>query len=81
MTLTFDLATWFLFATHHFFIMIISANYFEIPPCTDKVFPDTNRFHGSLCKTLSANCDLDLRPSDIFLFAKQCLVMIIIFAE
>ena len=65
-TLTFDLATWFLHMTHHLVIIIICTvpSNFQIPPCHTKLWADTNRFHGSR-RTSSANCDLDFWPSNM----------------
>ena len=48
-TLTYNLATWFLFAKHHFIMMIVCANlFFKIPPW-QSYWPNTKRFHWSLC--------------------------------
>ena len=40
-TLTFDPATLFLLETHRYVIMMICANYFQIPSCTATLWPDT----------------------------------------
>ena len=55
-TLTFDLATWFLHATLCL-VMIICAKYCSNPTMHDEVMGRT-RFKDP--KTLSADCDLDI---------------------
>ena len=61
MTLTFNLATWFLFATHGLIIIIICAKLFSNPTMHNKVMGQTQTgFNEVNTKSLSANCDLDL---------------------
>ena len=45
LTLTFDLATWFLFATHCLVMMIICAKLFSNPTMHNSYGLETNRFH------------------------------------
>ena len=60
-TLTFDLATWFLFATSHFVIMIICAIFFPNPKMQDKVIGWIQTgFTVAYAQSLSADCDLNL---------------------
>ena len=49
-TLTFDLAIWFLFATHRLVLIIICAKLFSNPTMHNEVY----------AQNLSVDCDLDL---------------------
>ena len=60
-TLTFDLAAWFLFATHHLVMMIICAKLFLNPTTHNKIMGRTRiGFTEVYAQSLSADCDLDL---------------------
>ena len=60
-TLTFALATWFLFATHVLVMMIICAKLFSNPIMHNKVMAWTRKgFTEVYAQSLSADCDLDL---------------------
>ena len=68
-TLTFDLATWFMFGTHCLVMMIICAKLFLNPTMHNKVMGLTRTgFTEVYTQSLSADCDLDLQPSDMFFF-------------
>ena len=59
--LTFNLATWFLFATHRLIIIIICAKLFSNPTMHNKVMGRTQTgFTEVYAKSLNADCDLDL---------------------
>ena len=61
MTLPFNLATWFLFATHGLIMIIICAKLFSNPTVHNKVIGGTQTgFTEVYAKSLSADCDLDL---------------------
>ena len=65
-TLTFDPVTWFLFATHFLIMMLICAILFSNPTIHNKVMGRTRTgFTEAYAKCLSADCDLDLKPSDM----------------
>ena len=79
-TLTFDLVTWFLFATHSLFMMIICAKLFSNPTLHNKLIGRTwTGFTKVYAQSLSADCDLDL--ATWFLFATYRLVIMIICAK
>ena len=60
-TLTFDLTTWFLFATHCLVMIIIFAKLFLNPTIHNKVMDLTRTgFTEVYALSLSADCDLDL---------------------
>ena len=60
-TLTFDLATWLMFATHSLVMMVICATLFLNPTMHDKVMGRTRTgFTELYAQSLSADCDLDL---------------------
>ena len=60
MTLTYELATWFLFAKHHLVIMIICAKLFSNSTKHDKVMGWTQiGVTEAYAQSLSADCDLD----------------------
>ena len=66
LTVTYNLETWFLFATHHLIMMIICANlFFEIPAHMTVIGRTQTGFIEAYAQSLIADCDLDLRPSDI----------------
>ena len=68
MTLTFNLATWFLFATHRLIMMIICAKLFSNPTMHNKVMGRTRTgFTEVYAQSLSVDCVLDLCPSDMVL--------------
>ena len=68
MTLTFNQATWFLFATHCLAMMIICAKLFSNPTMYNKVMGLTQTdFTEVYAQSLSANCDLDLCLSNMVL--------------
>ena len=61
MTLTFDLVTWFLFATYRLVKMIICAILFSNPTMHNKVMGQTQTgFTEVYAQSLSVDCDLDL---------------------
>ena len=61
MTLTFNLAMWFLFATHRFVMIIICAKLFSNPTMHNKAMgPTGTGFTEVYVQSLSADCDLDL---------------------
>ena len=60
-TLTFDLAIWFLFVTHHLVMMIICSNLFSNPTMHNKVMDRTETGVIEVyAQGLSADCNLDL---------------------
>ena len=60
-TVTFNLAIWFFFATHRLVIIIICAKSFLNLPMRNKVMGRTRTgFSEVYAQRLSANCDLDL---------------------
>ena len=60
-TLTFDLAIWFLFMTHHLVMMIICAKLFSEPTMHNKVMSQTRAGSTEVyAQSLSVDCDLDL---------------------
>ena len=60
-TLTFNLAIWFLFATHRLVMMIICVKLFLNPTMHNKVMDRTRTgFTEVYAQSLSADCDLDL---------------------
>ena len=68
MTLTFDLAIWFLFATHCFVMMIICAKLFLNPTMHNKVMGRTRTgFTEVYAQSLCVDCDLGPRLSDMIL--------------
>ena len=67
-TLTFNLATWFLFVTHHLVIMITCAKLFLNPTMHNKVMGRTRiGFTEVYAQSIIADCDLDLKSSDMVL--------------
>ena len=59
--MTFDLVTWFLFATHRLVTIIICAKLFSNPTLHNKVMGRTRTgFTEVYAQSLSADCDLDL---------------------
>ena len=62
-TLTFDLATWFLHVTHYLVVMIISANKISNPTNVWNEVMGWTRFWNAY--TSSVGCDLDLWPRDM----------------
>ena len=76
-TVTFDLATWFLFAIHRLVMIIICAKLFSNPTMHNKLMGRTKTgFTEVYAQSLSVDCDL----ATWFLFATHRLVMIIICA-
>ena len=70
MTLTFEPAKWFLFATHYLVLTIICDKLFINPTMQDRVMTQTQTgFTEAYEQSLSAVCDLDL--ATWFLFATQ----------
>ena len=68
MTLTFNLAIWFLFATHGLIMIIICAKLFSNPTMHNKVMGRTpTSFTEVYAQNLSVDCDLDLWPNDMVL--------------
>ena len=67
MTLTFNLATWFLFATYCLIMIIICAIFFSIPPCITKLWVGHEQVSLVFAQSLSADFDLELLPSDMVL--------------
>ena len=68
MPLTFDLVIWFLIATHCLTMIIICATLFSNPTMHNKVMGRTQTDYTEVyVQSLSADCDLDLSPSDIVL--------------
>ena len=60
--------TWFLFVTHRLVMMIICVKLFSNPIMHNKVMGRTRTgFTEVYPQSLSADCDLDLRPSDMVL--------------
>ena len=82
MTLTFDLATCFLITTHCLVVMIICAKLFSNPTMHNKVMGQTRTGSTEVyAQSLSADCDLNLWPSDMVLVSNTCLVIMIIYAK
>ena len=82
MSLTFNLATWFLFVTHRLIMIIICAKLFSNPTMNNKVRGRTRTGFIEVCaQSLNADCDLNLDLVTWFLFVIYCLVMIIINAK
>ena len=80
--LNLDLATWFLFATHHLVMMIIYAKLFSNPTMHYKVMGRTRTGSTEVyALSLSSDCDLNLDLATWFLFATHHLVMMIICAK
>ena len=82
MTLTFNLATWFLFATHRLIVIIICAKLFSNPTTHNKVMGRNRTSFTGLCskfkvRTVTLTSDL----AAWFLFATHYLIMIIICAK
>ena len=66
--LTFDITTWFLFATHCLVMIIVCAELFLNPTMLNKVMGRIRTgFSEVYAQSLSADCDLDLWPSDMVL--------------
>ena len=60
-TLTFNLATWFLFTTHCLVMMIIRAKLLSNPTIHNKVMVRTRTGSTEVyAQSLSADCDLNL---------------------
>ena len=67
--MTFNLATWFLIATHRLIMIIICAKLFSNPTMHNKVMGRKRTgFTEVYAQSLNADCDLDLSPSDMVLF-------------
>ena len=67
-TLIFDLATRFLFMTHRLIMIIICAKLFSNPTMHNEVMGRTRTGLTEVhAQSLSADCDLDFRPSDMIL--------------
>ena len=82
MTLTFNLATWFLFSTHCLIIKIICAKLFSNSTMHNTVMGRTRTgFTEVYAQSLSVDCDLDHDPATWLLIATYCLVMMIICAK
>ena len=65
-TLTFNLATWFLFATHCPVVIIICAQLFLNPLCITKLWVGQKTGSTEVyAQSLSADCDLNLWPSNM----------------
>ena len=61
MTLTFNLATWFMFATHRLIMIIICAKLFSNPTMHNIVMGQTRTgFTEVHAQSLNADCDLEL---------------------
>ena len=68
MTLTFNLVTWFFFATNPLIMIIISAKLFSNPIKHNKVMGRTRAGLTEVhAHCLSADCDLGLCPSNMVL--------------
>ena len=68
MALTFDLVIWFLFATHRLVMVIICVKLFSNSTMHNKVLGRTRTdFTEVYAQSLSADCDLNLQPSDMVL--------------
>ena len=76
-TLTFNPATWFLFATHHLIIIIICAKLFSNLTMDNKVMSQTLTEFTGLCITVTLTFDL----ATWFLFATYRPVMMITCAK
>ena len=60
-TSTFNLVTWFFFATHHHIMIIICAKLFSNPTMHNQVISRIGTgFTEVYAQSLSADCDLDL---------------------
>ena len=82
MTLTYDPATWFLFATYHLIMMIICVTFFKNPTTHDKVIGRTRTgFTEAYAQSLRSDCDLDFNLTTWPLFAIHRLILIIICAK
>ena len=67
-TFTLNLATWFLFETYCLIMIIICAILFSNPTMHNKVMgPKRTAFTEVYAQSLSADCNLDLRPHDMIL--------------
>ena len=61
LSVDFDLATWFLFATHRLVMIIVCAKFFPNPTLHNKVMGWTRKgFTEVYAQSLSVDCDLDL---------------------
>ena len=61
LTLTFDLAPWFLFATHRLAMMIMCTKLFSNPTIHNKFMGRTcTGFTEIYAQSLSADCDLNI---------------------
>ena len=68
LTLTFDLAIWYLFATYCHVMMIICAILFSNLTMQNKVMGRTRTGTAEVyAQSLSVDCDFDLLPSDMVL--------------
>ena len=66
LTLTFDITTWFLFATHRLVMIIICTKLFTDPTMNDNVTgPTRTGFTKAFSQSLRASCDLDLWCNDV----------------
>ena len=81
-TLTLDLATSFLFAPNRLVMVIICANFFQIPPCITKLWVGHEQVSlKSMLKNKVRTVTLTSDLATWFLFATHRLVMIIICAK
>ena len=81
-TVTFDLATRFLFATHRLVMVIICAKVVLNPTRHNKVMDRTRTgFTEVYAQSLVQTVTLTVNLATGFLFATHCLVMMIIFAK
>ena len=68
MTLTYNLAKWFLFATHSLVMIIFCAKLFLNPTIHNKVIGRIRTgFPEVYAQSLGADCNLDLQPSGMVL--------------
>ena len=73
MTSTFSLVIWFLIATHHLIMIIIFYLFFSNPTMHNKVMGQIRTgFTDIYAQSLSADCNLDLWPSDM-IFVRNTL--------
>ena len=82
-TLTYNLATWFLFATHHLIMMIICVNlFFKIPPRMTKLLAGHEQVSlKPMYKVLERPVTLTFNLATWFLFAIHRLITISICAK
>ena len=64
-TSTYNLATWFLFATHHRMMIIFANLFFKIQPrMTQLLTGQETGFIVAYAQSSRSDCDLDLKPCD-----------------